>query len=178
MSAWLAVAWLALGCAEQHNPVLPPSSSHGGVSSAVGNDGGSKAEAQVTSAAFDTATESYAADAADAKPSDATYLACDLLTQDCPQSSDACYPMAYTGQGGCKPRGEAMELSSCTVSEDQPVCGRGWACVPLEPASLNGLCYKMCDLRETVSSYCNAFDLCAPARGLPLPSNVGVCLGA
>ncbi|MBN2575742.1 MAG: hypothetical protein JXP73_14345 [Deltaproteobacteria bacterium] len=178
MSAWLAVAWLGLGCAEQNNPVLPSSSgSPGGVSSTVRIDAAGKADTQGGGAAVDTVTEGDA-QAADAGESDASYLPCDLLAQDCPRASDACYPVGYTGQGGCQLRGEVMEMSSCTVGEDQPVCGRGWACVPVEGASLNGMCYKMCDLREEVSSYCPAYYVCAQTRGLPLPANVGVCTGA
>jgi hypothetical protein len=139
----LPIAWLALlcaGCADEKNPVLPPSgtpTNPGGTSSTTRSDAGA-----TVSEAGQILPDTLPA--ADEVGSDALFGApCDLLKQDCIDSVNnrkGCYPVG--GTGVCLTAGIHVAWMTCTKDTD---CDRGLVCVLSSGVGSQGLCAPLCD---------------------------------
>jgi hypothetical protein len=161
--AGLACVFGAPACADQANPVLPPSGGHGGLTAGGGG----------TTGAIDAQTPSDAEDTAPYVPADASTSTCDLLKQDCPknpitQVPQGCYPVS--GSGRCEPVGETGEFGTCSADTD---CTRGLVCVRQSPGDSFSYCQPICDLRsDATSSVCSIGLVCQSMSGF---TNVGRC---
>lgn len=166
--AGLACVFGAPACADQANPVLPPSGGHGGL---IAGGGGTTGE-------IDALTPS---DAADTAPSDTTTsgsdvlaTVCDLLKQNCQalgwDARYACYPVG--GAGRCETmNGNLPATSFCTANTD---CEKGLFCAPQCGLGSNA-CAAICDRTDALSPTCLPGQVCAQIGGVDKSSAVGYC---
>jgi hypothetical protein len=161
---WIAAA---PSCASKANPVLS-STGPGGLVAGGNNDGGMVGDILATSDVQDLA----AADAI----SDASFVFCDLLKQDCPNASLGCYP--FGGAGRCFSRGGEGVGGSCGFGEapDSPLCDRGLTCITT--SGMGGTCLPLCDALNP-TAVCGLGNVCLQRLpGIPITSNVGYCQSA
>jgi hypothetical protein len=167
--AGLACVFGAPACADQANPVLPPSGGHGGL---IAGGGGTTGE-------IDALTPS---DVADTAPTDTTTsgsdvltTVCDLLKQNCQalgwDARYACYPVS--GGGRCEAAGGTGAFGTCSLDTD---CVGRLVCVPQSPGFAFGYCQPICDtMTDPTASACSSEYTCQPMPGFDKTTDVGRC---
>jgi len=163
--AGLACVFGAPACADQANPVLPPSGGHGGL--IVGGGG--------TTGEIDALTPSDAEDTAPYVPADASAITCDLLKQNCSTlglgTGFSCYPVS--GGGRCEAAGGTGAFGTCSFDTD---CVGGLVCVPQSAGFTFGYCQPICDVQtDATASVCTYGYTCLPMSGFDKSTFVGRC---
>jgi len=162
--AGLACAFGAPACADQANPVLPPSGGHGGLTAGGGG----------TTGEIDALTPSDAEDTAPVVPADASGITCDLLKQNCSSlglgPGSACYPVS--GAGRCEGVGGTGASGTCSLDTD---CDGGLVCVPQSAGFAFGYCQHICDTTDPTAATCSAGQVCQSLAGFAKTTNVGAC---
>ncbi len=160
-------ATVAQGCASKANPVLPSTGdpAGGGLASGASEDGGAAADVAATSDAQEVAVAGT--------NSDASFILCDLLKQDCPGESLGCYP--FSGVGRCFPRGGEGVGGSCGFGESPttPLCDRGLTCITT--SDMGGTCLLFCDPSNPAAVCGQGIACLQRVPGIPTTSNVGYC---
>jgi hypothetical protein len=167
--ALLVAGFVAVGCADKANPVLPAfddprpgGSSHG--------------SPDATSALTDSAFASEEHDLpGDVAAKDANNDSCDLLKQDCQNSAYACYPQG--GIGRCLVSGQTGPIGTCFPGVSQNAssssCTRGTTCILLAGSDTLGQCLTLCAVANPVQ--CALGSICTLLPGF---TAVGYCLPA
>ena len=172
MVAVLAAGSVLSGCADQSNPVLPPTDDPGGVSTSSNPDAATAA----SEAGHVLPTVEPDAAPADATAADVVLGAtCNLLQPDCPAKSQACYPI--NGAGHCEVAGSVGVQGWCTVDEFPPTCDRGLTCIAMTPGLSSGWCLIVCNMDDPAPS-CGFGNSCHALPAFPTTSRVGYCVAA
>lgn len=85
---------------------------------------------------------------------------CDLLVQNCPNPTEACFPLT-TGGAGCAPAGTRGEGAPCARATD---CNGGFTCA----GGADAVCTRLCAPTSAVNvcsegQVCSAAGVCTPA---------------
>jgi hypothetical protein len=166
-SVFAVVAVLGLGllpaaCADQANPVLPPSGGGGGKIVGIGASDAAVGEV------------SWLADAEDAYVAPDVQLAtCDMLRQDCPKSPITGTPQGcYRISGGahCAPAGDLLHGTNSCVSDVD--CRPGLVCA--KSTDTGGDCQTICD-PDAGAYECPDFFICTRMAPTGPMSRFGYC---
>jgi hypothetical protein len=161
---WLVLVTQTVGCADEKNPVLPPSTGGPGVTG--GSSSSSKSDAATAASEAGQASEDVLA-SSDEVNGALLGPPCNLLEQDCIDGRNGCYPVG--GAGVCLRAGIRTELMTCLVDTD---CDRGLVCVPLSGLGSQGLCEPLCELKSGAARACPT-QICAQRDGYP--EGIGAC---
>jgi hypothetical protein len=161
--AVLGIGLLPAACADQANPVLPPSGGGGGKTA-----GTTDRDAAVTEV-------SLRADAEDAYvATDVEPTTCNMLLQDCPRDSvtnqaQGCY--RWEGSPRCLAAGD-LQVGSHACEADS-ACAPGLVC---DLASgTGGDCATICDPTDTTFAVCLVGQICKQMGGAGQLAKVGYC---
>jgi hypothetical protein len=143
-------------CADEANPMLPSSEPPNPLSTQAGSMGGTGV---VSTGQPNVATGVTGTDALPTLGAE-----CDLLAQNCHDSSLACYPVS--GAGRCDTAGSNLAQGSCTASKD---CIGGLACI--DTPTIGPVCLPLCGV-DSQTRPCAATYTCERLSG---SDSVGTC---